>query len=972
MRKMSLKISTIIVISAAILMFNNILSNENSNGWFTTGQDAYILLSGIDFNNTGGALLFNHPMNMATDGTRLLLADTRNNRVLIWNTLPDGNVEPNLVLGQKNFTTNNPGTDLSSLNWPVGVSTADERVVIADTYNDRILIWNTFPTSNAQAADLSIELDNPEDPKERIEWPWAVWTDGSKLIVTSTVGGTALIYNTFPTYNNQKSDLYLKANNPYDGTDRFGTPRTIGTDGENYLVIGDHNAMGETVMSGSFFWNSFPTTDNQSYDFFLANPKDQNQMMWGGVKTSDGKFVTVASPGIAIWNSVPTLVTDPDLFVGKYSGPCDSTGYYFNAGDGSGLAVTSSGKLFVSLYNSNKVVVFNNFPTSSTQCPDFAIGAPDIDTNTLDTNYIITNGIPATNGSSLIVSSDFDRKLYVWKSIPSESRTHPDTVYNLDFAPWDNALYNDIFVIAGKQMVQIWNKGLPLYGNTADITFDGKIGSTQFQNIKGVALDDKYLYIADDNADKLYIWNALPDSNSSPLFSLDLSEIGRLSSDGNYLAVVSQGGNEILIYSVKNLSSSSLPLAEISKISNLPGLNSINLVQGVLIADNHLFIADTNYSRVFCWESIEDAINGNFPEVVLGKENYSNIEPGIGVDSLFWPVGLSFYRNKLWVAEFKFSGRLVCFKYQADDPFIEINPTFGYFGEADVGSNSTKTFTISNTGTENLEIEAITIAITNSSEFITQNDSCSGQTLAPSGTCTFDVIFSPSSEGKKDANLTISSNDPDTPNLSVPLNGTGTSAVTAPTVTTGSATSVTSSSATLNGTVNPNSASTEYYSEYGTSTSYGSTTGTKAAGSGTSDVSVSAEITGLSASTTYYFRIVATNSAGASQGSNQTFTTSASGGGEDSGGENGGGGCAIATACYGTAMAEEVKALCAFRDQHLLKSPTGLALVSFYCKYSPKVADFIRDKKSLKAIIRTGLKPVIWIIRKSDKGLLNP
>lgn len=95
----------------------------------------------------------------------------------------------------------------------------------------------------------------------------------------------------------------------------------------------------------------------------------------------------------------------------------------------------------------------------------------------------------------------------------------------------------------------------------------------------------------------------------------------------------------------------------------------------------------------------------------------------------------------------------------------------------------------------------------------------------------------------------------------------------APTITTGSATSVTTNSATLHGTVNPNGASTTYYFEYGTDTDYGLTTPSTDAGSGTSDVSVSADITGLSASTTYHFRLAATNSGGTSYGDDATFTT---------------------------------------------------------------------------------------------------
>ena len=97
-----------------------------------------------------------------------------------------------------------------------------------------------------------------------------------------------------------------------------------------------------------------------------------------------------------------------------------------------------------------------------------------------------------------------------------------------------------------------------------------------------------------------------------------------------------------------------------------------------------------------------------------------------------------------------------------------------------------------------------------------------------------------------------------------------------PSVSTGSATSVTSNSATLNGTINPNGASTAYYFEYGRTTAYGSTTITTSAGSGTAEVTVTANITGLSADTTYHFRLVAANSIGTTSGSDQTFTSSAS------------------------------------------------------------------------------------------------
>jgi len=88
---------------------------------------------------------------------------------------------------------------------------------------------------------------------------------------------------------------------------------------------------------------------------------------------------------------------------------------------------------------------------------------------------------------------------------------------------------------------------------------------------------------------------------------------------------------------------------------------------------------------------------------------------------------------------------------------------------------------------------------------------------------------------------------------------------------------------------------------------------------------------------------------------------------KESGGGDGGGVCFIATACYGTPLAEEVKILCSFRDQYLLTNPLGKVLVKIYCLHSPKVADFIRDKENLKAVVRECLKPIVkimsWVVK---------
>ena len=96
-----------------------------------------------------------------------------------------------------------------------------------------------------------------------------------------------------------------------------------------------------------------------------------------------------------------------------------------------------------------------------------------------------------------------------------------------------------------------------------------------------------------------------------------------------------------------------------------------------------------------------------------------------------------------------------------------------------------------------------------------------------------------------------------------------------PSAATGGASSVTSTSATLNGTVNPNGRSTTWYFEYGTSTSYGTKTPAKSAGAGTSASAVSAPVTGLTTGRLYHFRLVATSDAGTNRGADQTFVPTA-------------------------------------------------------------------------------------------------
>ena len=105
-------------------------------------------------------------------------------------------------------------------------------------------------------------------------------------------------------------------------------------------------------------------------------------------------------------------------------------------------------------------------------------------------------------------------------------------------------------------------------------------------------------------------------------------------------------------------------------------------------------------------------------------------------------------------------------------PQISASPAYLDFGNINFGSTSTQTITLSSTGNADLVIGTIALSGTNQGEFSLQNDNCSGRPIAPSGSCTLDVLFSPTSLGVKSASLSIPSNAIEMPSLYLPLGGT--------------------------------------------------------------------------------------------------------------------------------------------------------------------------------------------------------
>ena len=195
------------------------------------------------------------PSALASDGVHLVVADTDHNRVLIWNHIPTTNNAPaDVVVGQPDFVSSPPPPSTPSattLRGPQGVWIQNGKLYVADTQNNRVMIYNHIPTANNAAADVVlgaadfttfVQTDLTQQTQtstaSNMLNPVSVTSDGTRLIVTDLGYNRVLIWNSIPSSNGTAADVEIGqpdmvssvADNAFSGT--VATSSTDTTDKE--------------------------------------------------------------------------------------------------------------------------------------------------------------------------------------------------------------------------------------------------------------------------------------------------------------------------------------------------------------------------------------------------------------------------------------------------------------------------------------------------------------------------------------------------------------------------------------------------------------------------------------------------------------------------------------------------------------------------------------------------------------------
>ena len=268
------------------------------------------------------------PTGIASNGQILVVADTDNNRILIWNSIPTAIDQPaDLVLGQPNFTSVTPGTSQTALRGPNGVWIQGSQLFVADTQNHRILIWNHIPTANNTPADLvlgepnftaapPVTVSDVPPQANNLYSPVSVTSDGQHLFVTDLGHARVLIWNSIPTQNQQPADVEI------------GQPDMV-TEG---LIVGENNVLGNCVASTTLDSDNNPTYPSDCKTFCPPNGIDTDNnptyplrcgltLGYPRYALSDGTRLFIADGGndrIMIYNTIPTQnAARADIILGQ-------------------------------------------------------------------------------------------------------------------------------------------------------------------------------------------------------------------------------------------------------------------------------------------------------------------------------------------------------------------------------------------------------------------------------------------------------------------------------------------------------------------------------------------------------------------------------------------------------------------------------------------------------------------------------
>ena len=330
-----------------------------------------------------------------------------------------------LVLGQPDFVTTTRSLTATGLRAPTGVATDGKILVVSDTDNNRVLIWNSLPKFSGQPADVVIGQPDfthngtaSPPTQTTLRGPEGVWLSNGKLFVADTQDNRILIYNKVPTANNAPADVVvgqasftafvqpdLTSKQPTTAANNMQTPVAVSSDGLRLFVA-------DLGQNRVLIWNTVPTANGTAADVAIGQPDLVSSTENNSFKITNATLSTAGNPtGVSpvLCQTTGTDSANTALFPTRCAATLSFPRF-----------VLSDGKrLFVADGGNDRILIFNTIPKASGVAADLILGQPDqYSDNTGDnpdgTNAFQTPTSLAWDGTNLYVSDGFNRRVEVF------------------------------------------------------------------------------------------------------------------------------------------------------------------------------------------------------------------------------------------------------------------------------------------------------------------------------------------------------------------------------------------------------------------------------------------------------------------------------------------------------------------------------------------------------------------------------
>ena len=384
---------------------------------------------------------------VAYGGDILVIADGNrvgsqpvNNRVLIYRNVssfvppPDAELDqnglcpacvglPDVVLGQPDFDTFTPGV-MAGMQNPTAVATDGVRIAVADTDNNRVLLWNSIPTQNGAPPDVVVGQDGPDTnapgtSSKTMRGPQGVWLDGGRLFVADTQNSRVLIYNSIPASHGATPNVVLGQPDFDTRPEPDLTQSNVSASATSML-----DPVSVTVHNGKMFvtdlgfnriliFNSVPTSNTAPADIVIGQPDMESQRP----NNSQALCPEAEPPPAEEGDTSDDDTTPPPI-------RCDRTLSFprFALSDGNSLFVADGGN--------DRILIFNEIPTANGAPADVVIGQRDFET-LLESDGAGSVRAPqqlAHDGTNLYAADPFARRVLVFS--PGEDQIAQDGLRN--------------------------------------------------------------------------------------------------------------------------------------------------------------------------------------------------------------------------------------------------------------------------------------------------------------------------------------------------------------------------------------------------------------------------------------------------------------------------------------------------------------------------------------------------------------